>query len=210
MFLCLIVLEKTNNQMSRSPPPMMTTPPTPMVYSPPPSPMSTTPTSITRFFHAYINVIPYHHEHFHHYSQTVIISEITIFITLSSKVSLHQFEQIILIIIFILWFDFHPSMTMTSNNPSINISVATKYLDPGERGAQVIKLVTMNIMILICYFWTLLSITILDQKNIMVSYFRMSVTIWTKRRSWCNSCVLSGCLHGTESCSSWRPLLLRS
>ena len=30
------------------------------------------------------------------------------------------------------------SMTMTSNNPSINISVATKYLDPGERGAQVI------------------------------------------------------------------------
>merc|ERR1719471_962582 len=28
------------------------------------------------------------------------------------------------------------SMTMTSNNPSINISVATKYLDPGERGAQ--------------------------------------------------------------------------
>ena len=34
---------------SRSPPPMMTTPPTPMVYSPPPSPMSTTPTSITRW-----------------------------------------------------------------------------------------------------------------------------------------------------------------
>ena len=31
-------------------------------------------------------------------------------------------------------------MTMTSNNPSINISVATKYLDPGERGAQVIKI----------------------------------------------------------------------
>ena len=30
-----------------------------------------------------------------------------------------------------------PSMTMTSTNPSINISVATKYLDPGERGAQV-------------------------------------------------------------------------
>ena len=35
--------------ISRSPPPMMTTPPTPMVYSPPPSPMSTTPTSITRW-----------------------------------------------------------------------------------------------------------------------------------------------------------------
>ena len=36
-----------------------------------------------------------------------------------------------------------PSMTMTSNNPSINISVATKYLDPGERGAQVTSMVIL-------------------------------------------------------------------
>ena len=34
-------------------------------------------------------------------------------------------------------------MTMTSNNPSINISVATKYLDPGERGAQVLIVVML-------------------------------------------------------------------
>ena len=43
-------------------------------------------------------------------------------------------------------------MTMTSNNPSINISVATKYLDPGERGAQVIiKVMMMNMMTMYDY-----------------------------------------------------------
>ena len=58
---------------------------------------------------------------------------------------------------------------MTSNNPSINISVATKYLDPGERGAQVVILNCNSCELDVIEF---------DQNIIFVSPDRMSAWYW--------------------------------
>ena len=155
--------------------------------TPSPISLSTTPTSITRLFYTFIfnrqfitNKFIYHQHkcpaNLHLspgsfllisiLSHIIMIIYIAIhkqssYVKLSSKLSLHQFDQTIVIIM--LWHNFHPSMTMTSNNPSINISVATKYLDPGERGAQVIIKVLINMMTVYLHLFPVVGDQVLTQ-----------------------------------------------